>query len=69
MTKVHPDCDNAGKQVRCDRCGREYVCTPWDDFYCTPEGDHCCEQCLIGDLPLHVIPAGEIQPAAGGEPS
>ncbi len=46
----------------CERCGRGYVCTPWDDFYCADAGDHCCEACLVGGLPVHVIPAGEIQP-------
>jgi hypothetical protein len=39
-------CDFGGKEVRCDRCGREFVCTPADDLYCTDEGDHCCEGCL-----------------------
>jgi hypothetical protein len=38
---------NAYKQVRCDRCGRNYICTPGDDFYCAAEGDHCCEACLL----------------------
>lgn len=44
---LHPDCDYAGKPVKCDRCGDEYVCTPSSDFYCTPGGDHCCEPCLM----------------------
>lgn len=51
----HEHCDYAGKKVRCDRCGREYVCTPETDFYCAAEGDHCCEPCLIGDRPLIVL--------------
>lgn len=44
---AHADCDFADKQVTCDRCGRTYVCSPWDDFYCAAEGDHCCERCLV----------------------
>jgi hypothetical protein len=43
------------QNVHCDRCGRDYVCTPQDDFYCAAEGDHCCEPCLLGGLKLHVI--------------
>jgi hypothetical protein len=35
------------QEVKCDRCGREYQCTPWDDYYETPAGDHCCEPCLL----------------------
>ncbi len=54
---LHPDCDNAGKQVTCDRCGDQYTCTPSSDYYCTPEGDHCCERCLIGNMKLITIPA------------
>lgn len=54
---LHPDCDNAGKQVTCDRCGAQYTCTPSSDYYCTPEGDHCCERCLIGNMKLITIPA------------
>ncbi len=48
----------AWKPVRCERCGRGYVCTPADDFYCTPAGDHCCEACLLGGRPLYVIDLG-----------
>lgn len=56
MTDLHPSCpDWAGQQVRCDRCGQEYTCTPWADFYCAAEGDHCCEPCLLGGRPLVVI--------------
>lgn len=51
----HSQCSNAYKQVKCDRCGKEYVCTPASDFYCAAEGDHCCEPCLIGGLPLRTI--------------
>lgn len=51
----HSRCDHAYKQVKCDRCGREYVCTPADDFYCAAEGDHCCEACLVGGLPVTVL--------------
>lgn len=54
MSSVHPACDNAGKTVTCDRCRRTYVCTPSDDYYCTPD-DHCCEACLIGGLPVFVV--------------
>lgn len=49
---MHPACDHAGKEVTCDRCGRTYVCAPSDDYYCTPAGDHSCEACLVGGLPL-----------------
>lgn len=59
----HSACDHAGKQVRCDRCGRGYVCTPADDLYCTPKGDHSCEACLIGGLPLVVV--DDVPPNAG----
>lgn len=51
----HSQCHHAWKQVKCDRCGREFTCTPLDDFYCAAEGDHCCESCLIGGRELHVI--------------
>lgn len=47
MTSAHSNCNNAYQPVRCDRCGREYICTPSDDFYCAAEGDHCCERCLL----------------------
>lgn len=54
-TEAHANCpDFADELVKCDRCGREYVCTPSEDFYCAAEGDHCCESCLIGNLPLIV---------------
>jgi hypothetical protein len=46
----------AYQEVTCDRCGRTYICSPSDDFYETAEGDHCCEQCLLGGLRL----AGEV---------
>lgn len=53
---AHENCgSNAYKPVKCDRCKREFVCTPWDDFYCAVEGDHCCERCLIGTAKLTVI--------------
>ena len=44
-------CDFAWKEVRCDRCGREFVCSPADDLYCTDEDDHCCEGCLLAGYP------------------
>jgi hypothetical protein len=44
----HSQCNFAWKQVKCDRCDAEYVCTPSSDFYCAAEGDHCCEPCLLG---------------------
>ena len=50
----HSKCDNAYKPVKCDRCGREYVCTPANDFYCAAEGDHCCEPCLLGGIPIFI---------------
>lgn len=43
----HSNCDFAYKQVKCDRCATEFVCTPSSDFYCASEGDHCCEPCLL----------------------
>ena len=56
MIPGHESCGgNGGKQVRCDRCGRAYVCSPWDDFYCTPAGDHCCESCLVGGAPIAYV--------------
>lgn len=55
MTGVHAACDNAGKKVTCDRCGRTYVCSPSDDYYCTPDGRHSCESCLIGGLQLITV--------------
>lgn len=54
-TTDHSNCDHAWQQVTCDRCQRTYQCTPADDFYCAAAGDHCCEPCLIGGLPLHVV--------------
>lgn len=39
------------EQVRCRDCGREFQCTPWDDYYnATTADDGTCEQCLCGDL-------------------
>lgn len=54
----HAQCDprsRTGTTVQCDRCQRTLVVSPLDDFYCAAEGDHCCERCLIGGLPLQVI--------------
>lgn len=44
--------DACWKQVACTRCGRVYVCAPWDD-YMTPAADlnhagNVCEPCLYG---------------------
>ena len=47
MNGDHSNCNFAYKQVKCDRCGDEYTCTPSSDFYCAAEGDHCCEPCLL----------------------
>lgn len=56
MSEVdHSKCDWAWKPVKCDRCGAEFVCTPSTDFYCAAEGDHCCEPCLVGGLPVRVM--------------
>lgn len=64
----HASCgSNAWKPVRCDRCGRRYVCTPADDYYCTPEGDHCCESCLLGGLPLQVVHVDDLLAPAVSE--
>lgn len=54
----HSACDFAWKQVKCDRCGRKYRCTPSDDHYCAAEGDHCCEPCLLG-VRLQPIPSAD----------
>lgn len=49
----HADCPSfADQPVKCDRCGREYVCAPSSDFYCAAEGDHCCEPCLLAGAGL-----------------
>ena len=67
MITDHSACDFALKQVCCDRCGREYQCTPSDDHYCAAEGDHCCEPCLLGGRPLTVLmPAEVFRVAPGG---
>lgn len=52
---AHRNCNYAWKQVRCDRCGRTYQCTPSDDYYCVAEGDHCCESCLLRGRSLIVL--------------
>jgi hypothetical protein len=54
----HSRCDFGWKEVRCDRCGREFRCTPSDDLYCTDEGDHCCEGCLVAGYPQPLIALG-----------
>lgn len=69
--------DRQWKQVKCDRCGREFQCTPWDDLYDTPEGDACCEPCLLGGRPLLYLieqedgtvtgPFGPLAPLTTGE--
>lgn len=57
-TDAHKDCPSfAWQPVRCDRCGREYTCSPSDDYYCAAEGDHCCERCLIDNRRLTVLSA------------
>lgn len=38
--------------VRCGRCGREYVCAPWDDYNVPGDdlawrGDPVCDHCLL----------------------
>jgi len=51
VVKYHETCvstENAWKYVTCDRCGRTFMCTPSDDFYCVDGSpDHCCESCLV----------------------
>jgi hypothetical protein len=59
-------CDFAWKQGRCERCRREFVCTPSDDLYCTDEGDHCCEGCLLAGYPQPLVvldPTTAVSPA------
>jgi hypothetical protein len=71
----HSRCDFAGKPVRCERCGREFVCTPWDDLYCAAEGDHCGEGCLLAGHPKPLIvldPIADVSrlgPAVGSDSS
>jgi len=44
----HANCpDWAYLHVTCQRCRRKYQCNPFDDYYCTPEGDHACGPCLF----------------------
>jgi hypothetical protein len=31
------------------------VCSPSDDLYCTDEGGHCCEGCLVAAYPQPLI--------------
>jgi hypothetical protein len=33
----HSGCDFGWQEIRCDRCGREFVCAPWDDLYCNAD--------------------------------
>jgi hypothetical protein len=67
----HSGCDFGWQEVRCDRCGREFVCAPWDDLYCTDEDDHCCEGCLLIGHPKPLIvldPASDIsRPGPAGD--
>jgi hypothetical protein len=57
----HANCPSfALQQVTCDRCGRTFQCTPVDDFYCSADGDHCCEQCLLGGLVLVNLAVDEL---------
>lgn len=51
----HSACNFAYRQVTCDRCGKTYRCTPFTDYYCAPEGDHCCEACLLDGRQIAVI--------------
>lgn len=69
MNDRHPACDHVYQQVTCDRCGRQYRCTPEDDFYCAAEGDHCCEPCLLGGRSLVWTGTLEELQAHQGEPS
>lgn len=72
---VPEDFDPRFQQVKCDRCGREYQCTPWDDYYRTPRGDSCCEPCMLGGRPMLYVfeqedgslagPFGPLAPLAG----
>lgn len=59
----HEACNfSGGKRVRCDRCKNSFVCTPTTDLYCTPEGDHACEPCLTGGLPVFTVTMLEAHP-------
>lgn len=51
------DFDQRWQQVKCRDCGREFQCTPWDDYYnATSAEDGVCERCLIGGRKLvHVV--------------
>lgn len=44
--------DKRWQQIHCDRCGRDFQCTPWDDHYDQPDGTGVCEPCLLGGRPL-----------------
>lgn len=44
-----------GQRVRCDRCKNSFILAPAADLYCTPEGDHACEPCLLGGTPAITI--------------
>jgi hypothetical protein len=54
----------AWQQVKCADCGREYRCTPTDDYYHRPTVDPTkrtltngvCEPCLVGDLRVVEMP-------------
>jgi hypothetical protein len=68
----HSRCDFGGTRVRCDRCGRAFVCTPSDDLNCTDDGDHCCEGCLLAGYPQPLItvdPTTDASPLGHGDGS
>jgi hypothetical protein len=45
------------KQVKCRTCGREYTCTPDDDYYnSTNATDGVCEKCLLNKAGITTPP-------------
>lgn len=46
-----------GRKVRCKDCGKEYICTPENDYYhYTNNKDGVCEQCLLQEHGLKDAP-------------
>lgn len=51
MANLSFDC--RWKWVSCAKCGREYQCTPNDDYYnATSAQDGLCEVCLLAGMKL-----------------
>lgn len=51
----------AWKEVKCRVCGREYTCTPADDYYnCTNATDGVYEKCLLQPYGISSISAAAL---------